>query len=202
MSLFAAEETIQWNPDVVEKYSEFLEMSGILTLLSDVSNLHDYVRGVEVGLDSNARKNRSGKAAINAFIPVVAQLLLSYPNLDFRCEVTTKSLIKNGLEIPDEFLKDRWDVVIFDRLCQQRLLLIEVNHYGGQGSKPKSIQRDYNSRYKSLQKAGIEFLWITDGKGWQNLRAPLRAAFDSVNISTIKLAREGYLEHCVKKFLV
>ena len=41
---------------------DFLEGTGLAQIFRDksVKNLVDYVFGVEVGLDSNARKNRSG----------------------------------------------------------------------------------------------------------------------------------------------
>lgn len=43
---------------------EFVEGTGLAKIFKDknVKNLVDYVFGVEVGLDSNARKNRSGDA--------------------------------------------------------------------------------------------------------------------------------------------
>lgn len=43
---------------------EFIEGTGLSKIFKDknVKNLIDYVFGVEVGLDSNARKNRSGDA--------------------------------------------------------------------------------------------------------------------------------------------
>ena len=42
--------------------SEFMEKSGLFELISNriINNLVDYVLGVEVGLDSNGRKNRGG----------------------------------------------------------------------------------------------------------------------------------------------
>ena len=45
-----------------EKYLEFLNKSGLARLFQKdgVKNLVDYVMGVEVGLDSNGRKNRGG----------------------------------------------------------------------------------------------------------------------------------------------
>lgn len=45
-----------------EKYYEFLEKSGLAQLFqrNGIKNLVDYVMGVEVGLDSNGRKNRGG----------------------------------------------------------------------------------------------------------------------------------------------
>lgn len=45
-----------------EKYYSFLEKSGLINLFKKegIKNLVDYVIGVEVGLDSNGRKNRGG----------------------------------------------------------------------------------------------------------------------------------------------
>src|SRR5699024_9382581 len=52
------------SPDVnkLDDYMEFLNDSGLLAFMKqNISrNLVDYVYGVEAGLDSNARKNRSG----------------------------------------------------------------------------------------------------------------------------------------------
>ena len=45
-----------------ELITEFLDSTGLTKILQSgqIKNLVDYVFGVEVGLDSNARKNRSG----------------------------------------------------------------------------------------------------------------------------------------------
>lgn len=45
-----------------QEVTEFVKKTGILSLFTDrkVKNIVDYVIGVEVGLDSNGRKNRSG----------------------------------------------------------------------------------------------------------------------------------------------
>jgi len=40
---------------------EFCKKSGILNLFGEINDLYAYILGMEVGLDSNARKNRSGK---------------------------------------------------------------------------------------------------------------------------------------------
>ena len=46
----------------IDDYLKFIEQSGLLNFLQQHANrsLVDYVYGVETGLDSNARKNRSG----------------------------------------------------------------------------------------------------------------------------------------------
>ena len=51
----------------VDEYVNFMDKTGLFDLLSNhiISDLLDYVKGVEVGLDSNARKNRTGTAMEN-----------------------------------------------------------------------------------------------------------------------------------------
>lgn len=47
----------------IDEYALFMENTGIFDLLSNhlIANLYDYILGVEVGLDTNTRKNRTGK---------------------------------------------------------------------------------------------------------------------------------------------
>ena len=51
----------------VDEYVEFMDRNGLFDLLKNhlVNNLVDYLTGVEVGLDSNARKNRTGHTMEN-----------------------------------------------------------------------------------------------------------------------------------------
>ena len=46
----------------IAQYKYFMRATGLFDLLENhvISNLYDYVTGVEVGLDSNGRKNRGG----------------------------------------------------------------------------------------------------------------------------------------------
>ena len=46
----------------VEEYKYFMRKTGLFDMLQNhiISNLYDYVTGVEVGLGSNGRKNRGG----------------------------------------------------------------------------------------------------------------------------------------------
>ena len=45
----------------IDSILKFCENTGIITLLQNTKDLFDYLKGVEVGLDTNSRKNRSGK---------------------------------------------------------------------------------------------------------------------------------------------
>ncbi|MHB8280527.1 MAG: DpnII family type II restriction endonuclease, partial [Candidatus Humimicrobiaceae bacterium] len=58
---------IEYTSEEIDKIVYFAEKCGLLNILSDksIKNLVDYCIGVEVGLDTNARKNRSGTAMEN-----------------------------------------------------------------------------------------------------------------------------------------
>ena len=53
---------IEYSKELSKKYFKFLQKTGLQNLFQKdgVKNLVDYVYGVEVGLDSNGRKNRGG----------------------------------------------------------------------------------------------------------------------------------------------
>ena len=46
----------------IDDYVRFMKESGLFDLLQNhiINNLYDYVLGIEVGLDSNGRKNHGG----------------------------------------------------------------------------------------------------------------------------------------------
>lgn len=58
----------------VTEYSDFAEKSGIFLLFSAIKDFYDYVLGVEVGMDTNARKNRSGDAMETVLKPLIEDI--------------------------------------------------------------------------------------------------------------------------------
>ena len=48
----------------IDEYSKFMRNTGLFDLLENhiINNLVDYIMGVEVGMDTNGRKNRTGEA--------------------------------------------------------------------------------------------------------------------------------------------
>lgn len=186
----------------VEGYVEFLLKSGILFLLEQIKSVFDYATGVEVGLDSNARKNRSGKCAIEALRPTVEQTLKKFPQIEVRAEATYAFLASQGCVLPGGFTRKKWDWAFWTSKPPRRFAVIEVNHYGSTGSKPESIAAEYFARQQILNKAGIGFIWVTDGYGWLKMRAALREAFDRIDyLVNIRLAKEGQLEWALRRLL-
>lgn len=187
----------------VETYVEFLLKSGVLFLLEQIKSVFDYVTGVEVGLDSNARKNRSGKCAIEALRPAVEQALNRLPQIESKAEATYAFLAVQGCILPERVKGKKWDWAFWTLKAPRRFAVVEVNHYGSTGSKPESIAAEYIARQQLLKEAGIGFIWVTDGRGWLKMTRALRESFDGVeHLINIRLAKEGELEWALRRLLL
>ena len=144
-----------------------------------ITNLHDYVFGVETGLDTNARKNRSGHIMENRI-----EKMLRRCGLKYRKEVEStewKELSCLGTD------KKRFDFVVYTKDCTY---LMEVNFYSSGGSKLNEVARSYTEIAPKINNLGrFRFVWITDGKGWNGARNKLEEAFyaipDIYNLTTL-----------------
>lgn len=149
----------------VDGVVEFLDGTGLSKVFQtrEIKNLVDYVFGVETGLDSNARKNRSGHVMENWVHDI---------------------FIRNGIpckkEVPCKYLPDvkavlGKDIKRFDFVVKttRSTYLIEVNFYSkGGGSKPSEVARAYSELSPKINGIdGYKFVWITDGKGWDGVGA-------------------------------
>ncbi len=76
---------------------------------------------------------------------------------------------------------------------------IETNFYGGGGSKLKSTAGEYKDIARLWTEQGYEFIWITDGDGWQGTRKALREFFDfSPALLNLQCLQDGALERILK----
>lgn len=169
--------------DSVDHIMEFIEDSGLLTVLQDkhIKNLVDYVFGVETGLDTHGRKNRIGEIMASK----IAQQF-DEANISYELEVQSKKFpaIKSVLGKDSK----RFDFVIS---CPSKKYLVEVNYYGTQGSKVTEIPRSYMDVAKKINSVeGFEFVWITDGIGWKKAKEQLNEAYDEIpnvyNLNTLQ----------------
>lgn len=159
--------------DSVDHIMEFVEDSGIIKIFQDkhIKNLVDYVFGVETGLDTHSRKNRIGEIMASK----VAQQF-DEANISYECEVKSDKFpsIKSVLGKDSK----RFDFVIS---CPNKKYLIEVNYYGSHGSKVTEIPRSYMNVAKKINSVeGFEFVWITDGVGWNKAKEQLNEAYDEI----------------------
>ena len=167
----------------LEGVIEYLEGTGLAQIFKDknVKNLVDYVFGVEVGLDSNARKNRSGDAMEDS-----VELVLKGCGMKYRKEVYSSEwpAITEALGTD----KKRFDFVVE---AENKIYLAEVNFYSGGGSKLNEVARAYTELAPKINAVkGFEFLWVTDGKGWESAKNKLQEAYFTIpsvyNLTTLK----------------
>lgn len=163
-----------------EQALQFVLQSGLSRLFREdgVKNLVDYALGVEAGLDSNGRKNRSG-TSMEAVVSAYLEKFTAERGLSYISQATPSAIRKAfGFEVPVDKSSRRYDFAITDG---RKLVVMEVNFYGGGGSKLKATAGEYKDLGTLLNVPNVEFVWITDGAGWHTTLAPLRSAFDKLD---------------------
>ncbi|MDE6442177.1 MAG: type II restriction endonuclease [Clostridia bacterium] len=187
----------------VTEYKMFMRKTGLFDLISNriINNLVDYVTGVEVGLDSNGRKNRGGHLMEN--------LVEDY-------------LIKAGLVKDTDYFKEmyisdiekRWNLDLsnisntgktekrFDFVVKKGNTVygIETNFYASNGSKLNETARSYKTiTLEAKEIKGFAFVWFTDGIGWQSAKHNLEETFDVLdNIYCIADLENGIVNELFK----
>lgn len=203
IKIFENEEVIEYNfyrkDENIEKFKYFMKRSGLFNLISKhcINNLVDYVLGVEVGLDSNGRKNRGGH--------LMEDLVEGY-------------LIKSGLkkdvtyfkEMKISKIEEKWDLDLsaisnkgktekrFDFVIkgENKIYGIETNFYFNNGSKLNETARSYKTiALESNEIEKFEFVWITDGYGWKGAKNNLIETYEIMeHLYNINDLKNGIIE--------
>lgn len=162
----------------------------------EVSSLLDYCKGVEVGLDTNARKNRSGQTMESICERFVEEFCERH-NFNYIAQATSKKIQEEfNIELKMDKIERRIDYAI---KTSNNLYLIEVNYYSGGGSKLKATAGEYKELSDFIKEQGYEFIWITDGKGWNTAKAPLKETFEHDDyIFNLNMIKDGVLEEIIK----
>ena len=133
----------------IDKYLYFVKASGFKKLIESqkIKNLVDYMIGVEAGLDSNGRKNRSGKA-MEQIIEFFIADLCKKNKLEYLTQANSEKIFnKWKIKIPVDKSSRRYDFVLKKN---DELIIFETNFYGGGGSKLKSTAGEYRNLFDVL----------------------------------------------------
>ena len=184
----------------VGDYIKFMRETGLFELLQNhiINNLYDYLLGVEVGLDSNGRKNRGGhlmedlveeyiieagyEKGVNYFKEIYLSDIEKKWNLDLSAMSGNNTSTK------------RFDFVI---KTDNQVYAIETNFYASCGSKLNETARSYKMLAEESKKVdGLTFIWFTDGLGWRSARRNLEETFNELEtIYNIDDLDNGALEN-------
>lgn len=175
---------------------EYIESTGLGDIFKNknITNLVDYVFGIEVGLDTNARKNRGGDNMSKA-----VSLIFDNADIFYRKEVSNTAypeIIGFGADVK------RFDFVIKTNV---KTYLIETNFYNAGGSKLNETARSYSIVAPKInQYEKYEFVWITDGQGWHSAKNKLEEASIIIphlyNLTTLNLFVEKIKEEGIITF--
>lgn len=163
----------------VNKYFEFLDKSGLIKLFQrdGIKNLVDYVIGVEVGLDSNGRKNRGG-TLMEEIVGLFLEDFCKQNNLKYIPQASpSKIKLKWNFDIVVDKSERSFDFAVYNPQSN-KIKLFETNFYNGGGSKLKAVCGEFRSLYDELKRQNIEFIWITDGLGWHTAKRPLEETYN------------------------
>ena len=167
----------------VDGVMEFLDTTGLTEIFQSkkINDLVDYVFGIETGLDTNARKNRSG----HVMEGMVARIF-DENEVEYRQEVYSSEWPSITDVLGDD--EKRFDFVVES---STKTYLIEVNFYSSGGSKLNEVARSYSDIAPKINSVpGFEFVWITDGIGWKSAKNKLQEAYSIIpsiyNLTNIK----------------
>ena len=157
----------------IDGVMEFLDNTGLTDIFQSrkINDLVDYVFGIETGLDTNARKNRSGHVMENMVARIFDKNGISY-----RQEVYSSEWSDITKVLGDD--EKRFDFVIES---STKIYLMEVNFYSGGGSKLNEVARSYSDIAPKINSIpGFEFVWVTDGIGWKSAKNKLQEAYSII----------------------
>ncbi len=186
---------VEYSEDNAKKYFRFIEKTGLGKLFKDdgVKNLVDYVFGVEVGLDSNGRKNRGGKIMEN-IVEVFVKKFCQENQLEYLRQANSQKIMDKFGKLVEFDKSDRsFDFAVFNPKTKN-LKLVETNFYNGGGSKLKAVCGEFKSLYNELKKQDIDFIWITDGQGWKTTKRPLEETYNhNEHVFNLNMLEENIL---------
>ena len=183
----------------IEQYKVFMRKTGLFDLMEHhiIHSLLDYVTGVEVGLDSNGRKNRGGH--------LMERLVEQY--------LVRAGFVENSTYYKEMYIRDieaKWNIDLsaisnngqaekrFDFVVrgEDKIYGIETNFYSSSGSKLNERERSYKTlRLETRELPYFDFVWITDGKGWSSAKRNLKETFDVLtNLYNIKDLEDGTVQ--------
>lgn len=196
------------NLQMLDQYLDFMQQTGLLdTLSQQISKpLSSYVYGIEVGLDTNARKNRSGfqnEAILAKSLEIIKQ---HNSAVETATQITGANIKKRWhINVPEPLDEKRaggriYDGAIFNK-ATGKVTIIETNFYNANGSKLKAVAGEFSNVFEYINSHNskqVNFAWISDGCGWDQSKNPLREAFDIIpNIFNLQMVQKGYLAELI-----
>lgn len=197
-------------PDLnkIDDYILFLDEAGLLDVLKNNeigSSLVDYVFGVQVGLDSNGRKNRGGTQNED-ILEFNLEKLVKNTKFEYMTQASAARIFQEWkVKVPESLESNKKGGRIYDGAVYnpstKTVTVIETNFYNSGGSKLKAVAGEFSDIYNTSLKNvnNVNFVWISDGEGWNTAKNPMSEAFQVIpNIFNLNMVNDGFLRDVVK----
>jgi len=173
--------------DEARNLASILQEIGLQHLVDTCEDIRDHFRGMLVGMETHARKNRQGKCFESLVEERVNEIADRLRQEGYDVSVDDEYVT----EYEDETGQSKTvDFAIFED--DELRLVVEANCYKTGGSKPSEVRRSYNHVARRMRNDGRAFVWITDGQAWQkSLDNVLRQSYeDIVDIYNLRQAED------------
>jgi type II restriction enzyme len=156
----------------------------------------DYLLGVEVGLDSNARKNRSGFFLEKMVTEKINEIINEDPSIQLFQQKKFKYIKANlGINIPNDLKEKIADTLL---IKDNKGLNIEVNfsEYRIKTFRDCSLLYKQESGFSSRR---VENRLLTDGQ-MESMNNPLKVGAEYIQyIINVDMLRSGVLEKIIQQ---
>ncbi len=171
----------------IDEIVEFSIKTGLLDLFNNIDDLYSYLVGTEVGLDTNARKNRSGHIFEDAVGTLLEEKIRN---------LNSFYLVKEDANI-DIHRNKRFDYAIYKNNTPK--IVFECNFYNSTGSKPIEVAHAYAGLQKDTDEADLLFIWVTDGKGWTKMFSTLMNVAEDIDFIVNYKMLDKIIDDILKK---
>jgi hypothetical protein len=160
--------------DAAQELAAVLHDIGLQRIV-DHGNVRDHYRGMLVGMESHARKNRQGtcfEAEVESRVATITTTLQDHGyDVTYDDEYVTEYNDETGQSKTVDF------AIFHD---DELAVAFEANCYKVQGSKPSEIRRSYNHVAQRMRDDDVIFIWITDGQGWASMENVLAESYNDI----------------------
>jgi len=165
-----------------------------------ITNLEDYVFGIETWMDTNGRKKRTWDLMENLTEKFIKDLCDRNKALEYKQQATKKFIKEKWwINVQSDKSSRRFDFAIFDK-DNNKIFIIEVNYYWAWGTKLKAVAGEFSWLYDFMQNQNITFFWITDWLWWNTAKRALEEAYSKMdwNIYNIAMLNDWILNEIIE----
>jgi hypothetical protein len=116
-------------------------------------------------------------------------------DLEYRAQVSPTKINKIwGIQLTVNKSEREFDFAIFNPRTRN-LKIVETNFYNGGGSKLKAVCGEFKNLFDELSAQNVDFIWITDGLGWNTALRPLEEVYEHNDyVFNLSMVESGALD--------